>query len=53
MFTFNWINSNQPKVSIMITRNINLVPSKYIKITYDLKGSTYNREVLKENKNKK
>ncbi|KAL4506845.1 hypothetical protein ABPG72_001266 [Tetrahymena utriculariae] len=49
IYTFQ-INKTQNHVLIM--RNISQCPSEYIERTFDLKGSTYDREVISQKKNK-
>lgn len=43
---------NKQSNSILIMRNITQCPSEYIERTFDLKGSTYDREVTASKKNK-
>lgn len=43
---------NKQVNSLLIMRNITQCPGEFIERTFDLKGSTYDREVRKEKKNK-
>ncbi|EGR28601.1 kinesin motor domain protein [Ichthyophthirius multifiliis] len=43
---------NDQKNHILIIRNVTQCPSSYIERTYDIKGSSYDREVLSLEKNK-
>ena len=47
IYTFERKDVKDQKFSILLMRNIAAVPRKYVLRTYDLKGSTFDREVLK------
>jgi hypothetical protein len=48
IYSFERYDVTDEKKHVFITRNITNCPSKYILRSYDLKGSTFSREVLKK-----
>ena len=52
LYNFEAMNQSPLDSYVMLMRNIAMYPRKYIERTFDLKGSTYSREVLKKNKDK-
>lgn len=47
VYTFERKDVKDQSITIMLMRNIAAVPRKYVLRSYDLKGSTFDREVLK------
>ena len=47
IYTFERTDIKDQRTSILLMRNIAACPKKYVIRTYDLKGSTFDREVLK------
>lgn len=49
IYTFERKDIKDQSTSVLLMRNISACPRQYVLRTYDLKGSTFDREVLKKN----